>query len=371
MADLSRSTAPLTAEATIAHPEIAKLVEQVMQEHAEAVVGSPAESPAKGMVQFKLHYGELDLVHGDQHCTFVVRARDETTLSYCKMTVALQVSRHMGTTSGIRWTGDGQTSGTPVFFRELTVLSSHRVGPHMQRLTFWGDDIARFAEGGLHLRILIPPKDRTPVWPVMGSDGLLVWPQGEDELTVRVYTIRKIDVEAGTIEIDFVMHPGVASPAAVFALTAKTGDLVGIVGPVGEGGPAARNLLMFGDDTAIPAISRIVEMLPDDSRATIYLEVDSPADVVPLERDNVAIHWLFRKGSHPGTTGALTAALTSIERDSLPAETFVWAGCEFSDFREIRRILKKDWQLPKDRMMVVAYWRRGANGDEARSEAAA
>ncbi|TIV93327.1 MAG: siderophore-interacting protein, partial [Mesorhizobium sp.] len=47
---------------------------------------------------------------------------------------------------------------------------------------------------------------------------------------------------------------------------------------------------------------------------------------------------------------------------------YVWAGCEFADFREIRRIVRKEWGLPRDRHLVTAYWRRGAQGGDGGDE---
>src|SRR3546814_5807911 len=124
-----------------------------------------------------------------------------------------------------------------------------RLSPHMQRIRFEARDIPRYATGGLHIRLLIPPAVRNPVWPTIGHDGLLVWPAGDDALTVRIYTIRTIDVEAGTFDVDFVLHPGLDTPAATFTQTARPGDQIGMIGPGGNHIPDNGNLLLLGDDT--------------------------------------------------------------------------------------------------------------------------
>ena len=49
-------------------------------------------------------------------------------------------------------------------------------------------------------------------------------------------------------------------------------------------------------------------------------------------------------------------------------DLYVWAGCEFADFREIRGIVRKEWGLPRDRHLVTAYWRRDAHGDDESAE---
>ena len=43
-------------------------------------------------------------------------------------------------------------------------------------------------------------------------------------------------------------------------------------------------------------------------------------------------------------------------------------ACEFADFREIRKIVRKEWGLPRGRHLVTAYWRRGAEGDDEGEE---
>jgi len=67
-----------------------------------------------------------------------------------------------------------------------------------------------------------------------------------------------------------------------------------------------------------------------------------------------------------GLEGRLApAALRERSHAALADGLFVWAGCEFTDFREIRKIVRKEWGLPRDRHLVTAYWRRGvqdANG---------
>jgi NADPH-dependent ferric siderophore reductase len=37
--------------------------------------------------------------------------------------------------------------------------------------------------------------------------------------------------------------------------------------------------------------------------------------------------------------------------------TYLWAGCAFEDYMEIRRVARKDWQLARENHSVVAYWR--------------
>jgi NADPH-dependent ferric siderophore reductase len=350
----------LSAETRIEHETIRSVMDRLRAEHSDFEI----ETGIDGQWEFRTHYGSLNAVVGDRSVRIRVHADDETNLSYMKMGVAGHLAEYLGTAAAIRWQGDGTDAGAPVFFREITVLSSTRLSPHMQRVRFSGSDLGRFAHGGLHVRLLLPPRGRQPVWPSLGADGLLVWPSGEDALVVRVYTVRAIDVAAGWVDIDFVLHPGSDTPAATFAGNAKAGDVIGMIGPGGGGVPEADNLLLLGDDTALAAIGRILDDLAPATRAEVFLEVDGPADAIALARgDNVAVTWLYRHGRDPGTAGLLSQTLRRMDSASLPPDLYVWAGCEFADFKEVRKILRKEWGLKKDRHLVVAYWRRGVSGE--------
>jgi NADPH-dependent ferric siderophore reductase len=351
----------LSAQTRISDEAIRSVMDRLRAEHGEFEI----DTGIANRWELRLHYGSLSATLDDESVLIQVAAQDETCLSYMKMTVAGHIAEHLGTTRGIHWQGDGSDAGMPVFFREITVMSSTRISAHMQRLRFAGRDLARFTHGGLHMRLLLPPRGRRPVWPSMGVDGLLVWPSGDDALAVRVYTIRAVDAASGWLDVDFVLHPGHDTPAATFAQNARAGDVIGMIGPGGGDTPVAETLLLLGDDTALPAIGRILEHLPPSTRAEVLIEVDGPEDRIALAQgDNIDVTWLYRGGCEAGTAGRLPAALRERSHMALADGLHVWAGCEFGDFREIRKIVRKQWGLSRDRHLVTAYWRRDAQGED-------
>lgn len=355
----------LSASAHIRDNSIRPVMDRLRAEHSEHEI----ETGSNERWEFRMHYGSLSAAFDDAGVLVRVAAEDETCLSYMKMIFAGHVAQQLGTTGGLRWQGDGSDAGTPVFFREITVQSSTRLSPHMQRVRFSGRDLGRFAHGGLHVRLLLPPAGRNPVWPTMGADGLIIWPSGEDALVVRVYTIRTLDVAQRWLDVDFVLHPGQDTPAAAFAQNAEAGDVIGMIGPGGGEVPQAPSLLLVGDDTALPAIGRILEHAPPSTRAEAFIEVDGPGDRIALPQgENINITWHYRQGCEAGTAGLLPAALRERGAAASAGDLFVWAGCEFADFREIRKIVRKEWGLARDRHLVTAYWRRGAQGDDEGEE---
>lgn len=351
----------LEARSTIAVPGAERLFGLLCEHFAEH--GDVRVEGDRGHVAFG--YGTARLVHKRDGLEVEVEAENPIHLSYLKIGIAEHLLEfHEGEAPAIEWVGDGLPPGTPLpWFRELTVLGVEDLTPHMRRVRFRGEDLAHFAQGGYHVYLVFPPVDRTPVWPVMGETGLPVWPQGEDALTRRVYTIRRVDPARGELEIDIVTHGGEATPGSDFARHARAGDVVGITGPGGGEAPEARNLVLLGDDTALPAIARILEDLPGDARATVIAEVDGPADEIALRSPAaLELRFLHRRGAEPGTAGLLPAALEALDWEAVGPDPFVWAASEFSDFKRIRRHLRTERGMARDRHMAVSYWRRGRAG---------
>lgn len=344
----------LTAEVRISHPDAVSIMRFLSEQHAELEIdpGRP------GVWTFRTPYGAIDAAQDASGLSIRVSAPDETNLAYMKMGIANRAALLLGEAVELRWSGDRAAAGAPAFFRELTVLTSRRLTPHMQRVRFAGSDLARLADGGLHVRLLFPPAGRTPVWPRVAASGALIWPQGEDALATRLYTIRSIDAAAGWIEIDFVLHHGHGAPGMAFAGNAVAGDVIGMLGPSGEELLRASHLVLFADDAAIPAVARLLAGMPSDAKADVFLEIDGPADEQRLEATGDArVVWLHRAGEAAGTTQLLLEAAEAFDPAQLAPDAFVWAGCEHATARAIRQHVRSAWKMPRDRHLVAAYWR--------------
>jgi NADPH-dependent ferric siderophore reductase len=259
----------------------------------------------------------------------------------------------------IVWTGDGCDSSELPNLRLMRVRRAIDVTPHMRRITLTGVDLGRFDSSNLHVKLLIPPEGvATPTWPVMGRNGIPIWPDGDQRLTVRTYTIRRIDVDAGEMDIDFVRHED-AGPGAAWAERAQAGDIVGIMGPGGRSIAPAEWYLLIGDETGLPAIGRILETLPADARGVALVEVaDAGEEQAISHPPGVSLVWLHRNGAEPGTTTALVEAVRGLEWPATE-NVFAWAGAEFEAFRAIRTHWRGERGLDRSRHLAVAYWRRG------------
>jgi NADPH-dependent ferric siderophore reductase len=226
----------------------------------------------------------------------------------------------------------------------------------MVRITLGSDDLQESPIKGPcgHMRVFPPqPGQDAPTLPVQGPNGL-EWPAGQGRPPSRAYTPRRWDPVAHELDIDFVVHGH--GLAGSWAGRAKPGDTVMIGGHSGpyQPDPTADWHLLVGDESALPAIATILEVLPASTRAEVYVEVASAEDEQPLESPaQLRVNWLHR-GADPKQAGqALTAA---VREASLPdGSGRAWVACEAMAMRAIRRSLL-DRGLAPSTLYTRGYW---------------
>lgn len=303
-------------------------------------------------------FGTVGLTVAADALAIAVTAPSESCLFVVKSSIAEHLVEFAdGESIALDWQGDAVGEARIPYFREVVVRSARDITPAMRRVTVACDDPGHFTSGGLHVRVLIPPRGREPVWPSVGTDSRVIWPAGEDVLATRTYTIRAIDHARGELDIDVVLHDD--SPGSVWAREAKPGDRVGLLGPGGGDIVPADWYLLCGDETALPAIARIAEELPSSAQASIVIEVANASERQEIVSDAaIEVTWLHRDGAPAGSTDLLQQAVRNI---ALPDQgsPFVFAGCEQAAARAIRKYLRAEKQLPRDCHLVAAYWRRG------------
>jgi NADPH-dependent ferric siderophore reductase len=290
-----------------------------------------------------------------------VQAADEAWLAYIKQFMAGHLVEYVrGVRPRFSWTGAGAGATRFPNLHEMTVERIVDLTPHMRRVTLSGPGLERYVTGGLHLKLFIPPAGiAKPEWPVPGEDGIAVELPPDVMPTVRTYTVRNLDIAAGTIDIDIVLH-GDHGIGSHWSLNAQPGDVVGVRGPVGRPPLAADWYLLVGDETALPAIARTLESLPASSRGTAIIEVANESEQQPIAfKADIDLRWLHRNGAEPGTTSLLVDAVHAVEMPPVGTKIHAMAGVEYSAFKKIRHYWRDVLKLDKKDVLPVAYWRRG------------
>ncbi|MFC3980688.1 SIP domain-containing protein [Streptosporangium jomthongense] len=254
----------------------------------------------------------------------------------------------------------------PIVLRELTVLRVSDVTPGMRRVTFGGEQLRAFTRDGLdlpelrsegfddHVKFFFGVGDEPPVLPAQNVSSL-DWPVDERPLA-KDYTPRRFDPEAGEIDFDFVRHEG--GVASSWADQAAPGQVAWIAGPkMSHGHPEGADwLLVVGDETALPAIGRWLEEMPEGTRAKVLIEIGDPSHRQELPtRAEADVVWLSRDGAPAGTTDLLARAVRELEW--LPGTVFVWAAGEAGALKEVRRHLVTEREVPREWMHLTGYWR--------------
>jgi NADPH-dependent ferric siderophore reductase len=308
----------------------------------------------------------------------------------------------------------------PWRFFPAEVARLHRLSTSFLRVTFTGEDLDTFADPGYDQRIKL-------VFPLPGH-GFRHLPDGPDwyprwralpgalRNPFRTYTTRAVRRDRREVDVDIVLHEaggpfGPHGPAARWALAARPGDQIVIVGPdhayPGDHGGrefqpalADRILLLAGDETAVPAIAAIVERLPATARGEVLLEVPHPDDALDLPApDGLTVTWLPRRGAphgsllvpavraaaerlvpavRPATGHPLGAAGPAETGDADPDEElwevpvglsggrhYAWLAGEAGVIRTLRRHLVAERGMDRESVAFMGYWRLGRAEDAA------
>lgn len=209
------------------------------------------------------------------------------------------------------------------------------------------------------VRLLVPSAGADdlvmPTW--RGNEFLL--PDGTRP-AIRTFTPLHVADDPLALDVAVVLHGhGVASR---WAESAEPGWPVAVSGP-GRGyaiDADAVGFLLAGDESALPAIGQLLEILPATVAVHVHVEVAEPdgrIDLPPLPGAEVTWHDLTAD-SPPGD--ALVAAVVAAD---IPDGARVWVAGEAAAVQRIRRHLFDERGLTRPTATVRGYWKHGRVGD--------
>ena len=264
----------------------------------------------------------------------------------------------------------------PLVLRELEVATVHDVTPRLRRITLTGPQLFAFGAdvhgtdtagntpGGerAELPAFSSPGFDDHVKCIFTSDGGgsdlpvqlphgIEWPPSSLR-AARDYTPTRFDPDTAELDLEFVLHGH--GPAATWAREARPGHTLHLVGPkMTTALPAGLDwILLAGDETALPAITRFARERPSPARAIVVVIVDNDSAKAPIDLSaDDEIHWIV---GDPTDGAALTAAVESVLPDS--GTGYAWAAGESRALLPLRRLLKHSPCLGKANINVTGYW---------------
>ncbi|MET0783788.1 MAG: siderophore-interacting protein [Leifsonia flava] len=246
----------------------------------------------------------------------------------------------------------------------FTVTATSWITPSLRRISLHTDDLSGFAESIFTDRYvkLVFPKPGVEYPDQIDMRELRTTMAPEDLPVVRTYTALHPDVASGTLDIDFVVH-GDEGTAGPWAASAEIGDALLANGPGGayRPDPAADWHLLVGDESALPAVTAALEVLPEDAAAQVIVLVESAEHEPRLAAPaGASITFVHRDG---GTgDGLLTDAVRAVDWRDGRVHAFVHGEAE-EVMRGVRPYLRAERGLQRDQLSISGYWRRGRSED--------
>jgi len=218
------------------------------------------------------------------------------------------------------------------------VVESSELTPSMRQVTLTAPELAGFSYApGQDVMVLVAAEGNRPVR--------------------RRYTIRHLDTENLTLTLNIVLHG--QGPGERWLRAAAPGDTIEGIGPRGKITPSASAdwHLFMGDESALPAILRMTESLPENAKATVVIEVSGPEDEQPIFAGAVTRDsWLHRLGRPAGDHELLAAEARDVELAPGVGQAYLFG--EATVVLKLREILESRGMRP-DQMSPKAYWGKG------------
>jgi NADPH-dependent ferric siderophore reductase len=209
-----------------------------------------------------------------------------------------------------------------------------------------------------HVKVFLPdPATGELHAPTTAPDGGLQRPTGVVSIS-RDYTVRAQRTADGAAEldVDWVLH-GDEGPASAWASRAAAGDELVLAGPRGSVGvpEGIRRLTVVVDETGLPAAARWVAAVGADVPVTAVVEIGDDVDesFVESELGHADVEILYRTDG-PGQVEDAVRSLGGVD----DGELLVALG-EAGELVPVRRYLRHELGVAKDRLSISGYWRRG------------
>lgn len=317
-------------------------------------------------------------------------------------------------------TVDVESVAPTVLITDARVRYTERLSAAFVRVTLESDGFRDLGIEGFDTRFKIVFPGATGELPGISDDpedwyaAWLAMPEASRS-PMRTYTVRDVLEEGGVraLVVDLVVHErGPHGPACRWALAARPGDVVHVIAPHRAGqeyggtefAPGERrDLLLVADETALPALTRIIGDMAPDFTGHAFVEVPSTDDVLDLDVPGaVEVTWLARGDAEHGRRlvdavrrhlglgtlepGALRAELPSdldvevweTPRYSSSGEDvtaqarrpvvgsdlqglYAWIAGESWLVKALRRSLVTELEVDRAQVAFMGYWREGVS----------
>lgn len=361
---------PLFARARLQMPDaegyLRWLIEHLQQEGVQVEPGHSADSQRLQMYSV----GTLELqALADDALDCQIWPVDAPMLALVKMSLIEHAQEFLtrqkldAQTIHIEWDDSGaEDAQAQPGLQRLRVLGITDITPRMRRFRLQAENLHALLLGGLHVRLLLPePHDSAVIWPSMGSDGRLQYPdETATRLPQRIYTIVHSDVQNGWLEIDMLRHGDAvthaSAPGAFWAEHAQPGTELAVITPAGGRLLAAQSMVLIADNCALPALARQLQAMPADAHAQVLALMEDESEIRPLPLPaRHTVRWLRTGNAAPAAmTEILLQAVSQLGWND-PQPELLWAACGDAQAKALRHWMREHQSAVKTQ--ISSYWR--------------
>ena len=230
------------------------------------------------------------------------------------------------------------------------------------RLTLTGHELEGFDIGlpASSARVLVPRSPGEVVLPVWNGNEFLY--DDGTRPAIRTVTPLRFDATTRELDVEVVLHGH--GPLSAWAGAARPGDRAAVAG-TGRGydiDPTVAAFVIAGDESALPAITLLLDALPAAADVRVILELTADDGRVDLPaRHGTTVQWCpLAAGARPGD--ALVAAVMAAAIDP---DVHVWAAGEAAAVHRIRRHLFEERGLPRAHAVIRGYWKYGRESSDS------
>ena len=279
---------------------------------------------------------------GDQ-TTVAFDAPSKAELQMLKELYAQRFAK-LGFADGIIWSAP--KAAAPLNQVVCEISDCTQISPNFARVRLAGDFTAFATKtAGLHFRFLFGPEGTA--WPTLDANGLTYWPDGVSSWHRPPYTVRRLAPDASWIDVDIVLHDG--GRVTEWCKRVKPGDEIALTGPSGSKMPTENKLALFGDETALPIIFRIVEDAPPDVSGYATIAVRNLKDSQSISASpQFDIRWIDMTDPDALVRGLHKSLHTRPDHS-------VFFAAERTQADTVRKLLK-DAERASRNDRVASYW---------------
>lgn len=300
-----------------------------------------------GILRVTLEHGEVRVGSEGSGTCVRIASKDAGNLQMLRDLLTEQLTVH-----GLSpvWEGS-RAERQPANQSIARVIETVHLSPSYRRITIEGPDLARFAHGRLHFRLLFGPDDAG--WPETDENGVTQWPGGSAAWHRPVYTTRKVIRmgQAARLSFDVFLHAG--GRVTGWTERVRPGDEIALMGPGGDIGSKTTGWQAFiGDETALPAIARMLAIAPEVMQGEAIIFVPEKGDIQPLAHpEGMSLRWVLRDSSE--------SPLDALSALRIPqSDRHVFFAAEKAEAQSARAALIERG-LTKGEFVAAAYWAQG------------